>query len=278
MREDVSIIVMSCDAYSDLWHDFFVLKDLYWNKCEYPTYLVTNSKDCTENNVKTILCGDVLNWTGRLLYSLEQIHSKYVILMLEDYYISDYVDSKISEAITFIESNNVVYYKLEERTPLFTEYYGDSKFLKKIDANVEYGISLLTSIWSVDFLKKVINNEDYTAWEFEIKRNLKNDITHSLDGLCLCDTRNILHIEHMVQRGKYLREGLRRFKKKGYIIDYRQRGKLDIITSLYLDLHLYIRQNKQIFSLVRSLFSLFGIKSISEKYAEEIKKDENKYK
>ena len=105
MQSETAILVMSCDAYSDLWHDFAVLKKKYWADCEYPTYLVTNNTECKEEGIKTI-CGDDLNWTGRLLFALNEVKSRYVILLLEDYYITNTVDSKtVRDVVEFIKDN-----------------------------------------------------------------------------------------------------------------------------------------------------------------------------
>ena len=268
---------MSCDAYSDLWHDFFVLKNRNWTDCPFPTYLITNNKICEEDNVKTICCGDKLNWTGRLLYALEKISANYIFLLLEDYYISTPVNNDtINEILFFIEQKSVSYYKLEERANLNAGHYEGSKYLKKVDGSVEYGISLITSIWNVEFLKQVIGGEDYPAWEFEVRRNMDDDITHKLDALCLVDNRNVLNITHMVQRGKYIPKGLRKLKKLGYPINTDNRGKLSAFFSLYLKLYKRMRKSPHVFNLIRKAQHLCGFKSVSDKYMDEIK--QNKYK
>ena len=279
MDNNISIIIMSCDAYSDLWHDFFVLKEKNWQDCEYPTFLVTNNQVCGEKNVTTIKCGNELNWTGRLLKALEFIDSRYIILLLEDYYISDKVDSKeVKKVFSFIESNQVSYYKLEERAKLYANYYNGSNYLKHITKDVRYGISLVSSIWNVEFLKQVIGGEDYTAWEFEIKRNMPDDISRNLEVLCLSDSRNILKITHMVQRGKYLQKGLDELKSHHYIIDYHKRGKLSLLSNLYLNLYGVLRKNKHFYLLVKFISRSLGFKSLSDKYAEEIAENRERYK
>lgn len=186
---------MSCDSYKDLWPDFFALKRLNWPNCSYDTYLVTNNEVCEEENVKTIVCGDELNWTGRLQKCLNEIHADYVILMLEDYYISSKVDNfEVQKIVSFIKLNNVSYYKLETRGTRFPTTFGEESYIKSITPDIRYGISLITSIWKIDFLLEVLNGEDYTAWEFELLRNRPDDITKTTDKLCLCDERNILNI------------------------------------------------------------------------------------
>lgn len=276
MKKNCAILVMSCDAYSDLWHDFFVLKEKNWPDCPYPTYLVSNNQKCDERNVETICCGDELNWTGRLLYALEKVSADYILLMLEDYYISRPVSNDtLDDVFEYIGEKNVAYYKLEERANLNADYYEGCNYIKKVDGNVEYGISLLTSIWTADFLKQVIGGEDYPAWEFEVRRNMPDDVTRNLDCLCLVDNRNVLNIMHMVQRGQYIPSSISKLKALGYPINTKERGELGFMMMSYLKLYHQLRKTPFLFSLVRRVRSIFGAKSVSEKYMEEIK--HNKY-
>ena len=276
MQSETTILVMSCDAYRDLWHDFAVLKKKYWADCEYPTYLVTNNTECEEEGIKTICCGDDLNWTGRLLFALNTVKSKYVFLLLEDYYITNTVDSKtVRDVVEFIKDNNVKYYKLEERAWLDANYYNNSSYLKVIDDKVPYGISLVSSIWDVSFLQTILDGQDYPAWEFEVRRNQPNDISKGRNDLCLADSRNILQIEHMVQRGKYIRSAVKGVESRGDILT-KKRGLLSPLMCLYLDFHIWLKNYPSVFSFMTKCYKFFGGKTVSEKYMEEI--NNNKYK
>ena len=178
--------------------------------------------------------------------------------------------------VAFIQNNNVAYYKLETRGTSFPVQYQSESYIKVITSDIRYGISLITSIWRKDFLLKVLDNKDYTAWEFEIHRNEPNDLTKSTDELCLCDERNILHIVHVVQRSKYIPSALRKFAKRGYKINVSKRGKLSILFDIYLTVDERIKKYKKLHSFIISFFGKLGIKPIAEKYAIESKN--KKYK
>ncbi len=274
MKQNVAIVVMSCDLYKDLWKDFFKLKEKNWSDCPYNTYLVTNSKRVNDKYAKTITCGDELNWTGRLEKCLSLIPEKYIILMLEDYYISDVVSTtKVKHIVEFIEKKDVAYYKLETRGTQFPLVYDNSiPFLKIITPDIRYGVSLITSVWRKDFLLEVLDHNDYTAWEFEIHRNESDDITKFTHELCLCDERNILNIVHVVQRSKYIPSAIRALKKKGVNIDVSQRGKLSIPFDIYLSADKILKKYRKLHDVIIKVFAFFGKKSISEKYTNEIKK------
>jgi hypothetical protein len=40
--DNLAVIVVSCDLYSDVWKPFFTLFFKYWNDCPFPVYLTSN--------------------------------------------------------------------------------------------------------------------------------------------------------------------------------------------------------------------------------------------
>lgn len=48
----LAILVLSCDKYSDLWDDFFNLKDKFWPECPYSCYLATDTKEYNREGVQ----------------------------------------------------------------------------------------------------------------------------------------------------------------------------------------------------------------------------------
>jgi hypothetical protein len=97
--QDTSILVLSCDAYEDIWMPFFTLKDRYWKSCIYPTYIATETKDCPY--AKALKHNYPLNqWTRRIRESLAEIETRYVIMMDCDMFIRAEVNRRrISDCI-----------------------------------------------------------------------------------------------------------------------------------------------------------------------------------
>lgn len=84
---DVSVLIMSSDGYSDCWYPFYKLYKKYWNP-SYKTYLCSETKDCEYfETIKT-----QGSWTSRVRQALEQIDSKYVIFLLEDFFFHNIVN------------------------------------------------------------------------------------------------------------------------------------------------------------------------------------------
>lgn len=98
----LSFLMSSCDSYEDLWRPFFECIGKYWADISYPLFLNTEFKqfDGVGNlNVTTInqLKPGKMSWSARFRDVLLRIPSDYVFLVLDDFFLCDYVDD------TFIE-------------------------------------------------------------------------------------------------------------------------------------------------------------------------------
>lgn len=140
INDTLAIYVNSYDGSSDLWDTFFKIYDKYWSECPYHIYLVNNEKIYIHKNVKVINTGSEVDWFHRAIKSLDSIDSKYILFMLEDYFISKvYKQDEIDSILNFIKTNKIFYYQLSP------------KFLKKEDIlpvheHDEYPISLQPAI------------------------------------------------------------------------------------------------------------------------------------
>ena len=96
-NKDLAILVLSCDKYSDLWDDFFNLKEQHWPDCPYPTYVATDSVQYERPGVQVIHFGNIRTWTVCARKAIEKIDSHYIALFLEDAFIYKKIDSSIIE-------------------------------------------------------------------------------------------------------------------------------------------------------------------------------------
>lgn len=213
---DLTILVVSYDGYQDLWPDFFNCKNTYWPDCPFETVLANNTANVEFSDVRVINCGSDALWSTRTRQALGQINSKYVLFLLEDFYIAKKVDNNlVFGALELMKKQNIRYYKLLSLSKIRTTHFGGLKHLYAIPANYRYGISLMAAIWDTELLKEKVGVKDYNPWKFEIDRNdeaLQAD--SSLVGVY--DNRNILNICHMVVQGKYLPNALTKMRNRGY--------------------------------------------------------------
>jgi hypothetical protein len=237
-----AIIISSSDNYDDLWDNFFsnffsnfppIIKDVY---------LVNGVKPYLNTKVKTINTGENILFTKRLKKTLDSIDSEYVLFMLEDYFICEKVKiSNIVDILEFIQSNQIVYYKLDSFSNINGSSYNGKPYLKLIPKKLRYGISLQTSIWNKRFLLELIGDDNLSPWEFEKKISTKTIFHH--DNKIVFDSRNIIKISHMVTKGKYINRSKKRIRSSGYFVDNKMRKTHSFISEFLILIIFYLRKS-----------------------------------
>lgn len=160
----VSLVVLSCDAYSKYWDWFFALKNKYWADCPYPTYLITESKTCPHCETINV---DSDIWTERVRKGLFKIKNcSNVLTMLEDYFIRQKVDqSRIDEAEKWL-TKDVACINFEQNyraIPLEKDGWGLQK------NNQVYLNSTQPSLWRrITLMGRLKEKTDPWQWELKI--------------------------------------------------------------------------------------------------------------
>lgn len=91
---NTSVLIYSCDAYSDVWGPFFKLFFKYW-ECPYRVYITAETKRCYASGVTTINTEGT--WTERMQKAVREIPTKYVIGMCEDFFLRKRVKQQTIE-------------------------------------------------------------------------------------------------------------------------------------------------------------------------------------
>lgn len=86
-----SVIVSSCDAYSDLWPYFFRFMERHWSDAPRPVYLVSNFRTFNHPDVKTLCSGPDRSWGATIHAALEQIPDEFVAFLLDDFFLDQTV-------------------------------------------------------------------------------------------------------------------------------------------------------------------------------------------
>ncbi len=224
MKELLSILVLSCDNYHDIWDNFFDLKEKYWPDCPFQTYLVTESYNYHREGV-TIIHAAEGNWSTRYRYAVSQIQTPYICPFLEDFFISDTIEtSKIMEILQFVVKNKVDFINMDDgfcnilKRPNLQIV---DQFYAIIPKHLPYGVDTAASIWNKEYLLKTLGEEDYSAWQFELDRCLEAKTTEGIAGNIYLDLRQTLNVSKIpvVIQGKYYPLALKFFKKKGFNIN-----------------------------------------------------------
>lgn len=109
---DLAVLVLSCDKYSDLWNPFFVQFKKYFPTQDFPVYFGSNAKKCTEPGVIPLLTGDDPDWSTSLKRILAQIKEPKLFVILEDLLLAEPIHQESFEAaLTYLREKDALHIK-----------------------------------------------------------------------------------------------------------------------------------------------------------------------
>lgn len=181
LRDKVTVVVNTCDAYSDLWEMFYLALEEYWPNRTID--LIVNTELKTElgfeSNRVSVHNSTSQYWGERLIETLSDVDADYVITLYDDFIIEASFDESIIEnAIEWMEneSNISVFYlddlKLESVTD--SNYYDGFEL---IEPRADFRLNSAPAVWRKSELIKYTGKEDSPwAWEvFGTYRTQKNN-------------------------------------------------------------------------------------------------------
>ena len=118
MKKKYSILVNTCDSYSDAWPMFFHLLMENWVGDFPKIYINTESNEyiseVTGIDIVTLNHKDTESWGDRLLKCLEKIPDEYILMMLEDFYYENTIKTSIIDdcVLRMEEDKNIMAFEL----------------------------------------------------------------------------------------------------------------------------------------------------------------------
>lgn len=238
---DLVIVVNSTDHFEDCWYPFFKLFEIYWPDCQFPIILNTETKNflyhklnlqCSQNNLNSI--NRKLTWSESLINCLDKIKSKYILYLQEDYFLYDFVDSKmILEFFDIMNSEQYAHIRLMEIDDNKNGPYRPSvnyPLLWEIDQKANYRVGLQAGLWIKEKLKSYLRPNE-TAWEFERWGTLRSRKTkdrffcQNLDYFNRQGRLIFPYIPTGIVKGKWFEPAVFEiFEKHSIRIDYSIRG------------------------------------------------------
>ena len=221
-----SIVVMSCDRYSDLWTPFIECFERYWPSCRAPVYLVSETLS-SESNLffKSITCGAGTEWTDRLDICLDMIETEYIILLCDDYLLCDQVDNEMIDSFVSLAARfNVGNLRMlpNPKPPLI---FSEEFELGEYPRFTPYRIATQAGIWRTDFLKK-FKDMHASIWGFE---RIGSSISNQYDEKLICTLRHHFPFEDAVHKGKWEQAGIKLCERNNIEIDFSRRSAMQNI-------------------------------------------------
>ena len=205
-----------------------------------------------------------------MIDALKKIETEYVLLLLEDFFICDYVDNKkIKSAIQLMNSDRIDFYQLTTfgfiKNRYKGEFYKGNKQIKIISSERQYPINLQAAIWRKSFLEEKLGNGNYNAWIFEMEHI--NDTVNSDRITCLIDTSNMLNITHGIVQSKYLRAAKRKLNRLGCNITDAERPVFSVTEDFKYQLKKVMASviPKKFYPLAKKIGRRFGIDFVTDR-------------
>ena len=198
--DDLTILINSCYAYSDMWENTISLFKANWDDNS-EIVLLSDGSD-TEFNYKLKCVKSYLGeMSERIAKALKDIKTKYVFLTFDDYYLIKKADIKfIKDVVKFMEENNISYcgtafnIRNGKRKKCGDIKYIDSKLTEP------YEINLYPSIWNREDLISCLNeNNDIWTTEPSLTKQLKSNNKKAMILL----NKHVYPFLDVVRKGKY---------------------------------------------------------------------------
>tara|TARA_Y100000590_G_scaffold247159_1_gene277739 strand:+ start:442 stop:1197 length:756 start_codon:yes stop_codon:yes gene_type:complete len=196
-KYNLDILVISCDAYSDVWDVFFKSFHKHWIDCPLKLNLLTNNKSYDSNRVNIIKVGEDLSWSDNLLRAIKHLNNDYVLVLLDDLLLKNKISNNYFNQISnWVSENNPNYLRLciSNKPNNFDNLVG------KIPQVTPYKTSTMPCIWKKSILKDLLK-EGESAWDFEINGSKR---AYKYDGFYAV-YNNFISYKNGIIKGKWRR-------------------------------------------------------------------------
>lgn len=218
------VLVISCDRYADLWRPFFELFWRRWPDCAGPVYLGTNFERYDGPRVISLCVGADVNWAAGVIGMLDRIRADHVIVMLEDFLLTETVDNtRIERLIDIAVSERVGCLRLYSIFPPEGAVPGYPE-LGSFAPGHKWRITAQAGIWRVETLRRLLV-PGFTAWDFEL---VGNQMSEYMPDRIWGVMQPALVYDQAVEKGKWRPQGLATCEAAGVRVDLDRRGAFSI--------------------------------------------------
>lgn len=174
MTEKCAVYISSWDGYSDLWEPMVKIFYKHWADCPFNVFMGANQKTYSYNGAKTLQAPEGSNWTDRAKIHLDQIDAEYILMFLEDWFLTDKVDNDLINSLLL--QMDILEGKMLRLVP-------DAKPQKPVAGYPDIGILTVgqlnrtnthATIWRKDTLLDLMRAGE-SLWEFEVNGSIRSN-------------------------------------------------------------------------------------------------------
>lgn len=224
-KQQIGILISSCDNFRDLWEPYFTLFWRYWPDCPYPIYLITNYLRYDDDRVSSIQVGEDKNWSGNCRTALANFPHPYVLYTHEDFLLMKSVDTThIKRLVSFMQKSRAAYLRLYP-CPGPDVPLENTDEIGMISKGAPYRVSLQVALWRKDVLESLLV-ENETGWDMELKGSRRSDkidlpfLSVTMDPTTGRNTNPpISYFCTAVVKGKWLSDAVKFCRAEGIEVD-----------------------------------------------------------
>ena len=233
---ECTIVVSSCDKYSDIWDSFFYLLKKYWPDCKYNILLNTETLKYSYPGLSIVVVNyDKPNssWTERLANTVKQATSNQILLLLDDFFLCDYVDSSaIANCVKWLNNDSkIATFTLWAHgiDGIECEYKGFER--RPNDGKLK--VPAIAGVWNKSKLLSYLSHDE-NPWQWEInasdRSNQTSDEFYVMEFDPNCIEPYIFPYnfrKYGLIGGKWTPESAEFFKQNNMKMDFSTRGFYD---------------------------------------------------
>lgn len=211
---DTAFVVVSCDKYSTLWEPFFTCLSKYWPDCPFDKFLVSNHLDVSDKSVTVVKIGDDKSYSDNLRIALEQIDYEWIILWLDDVFISDNVQTeRLIHILTHVKQSGAVYLKLAADMPM--AYLPDpGEEVGPLPKGIKYRSAIGCTLYKKNTLLKLLTPKA-SAWDLD-RSTIADGLPEPFYALTPSASLNPpIKYSHLLIKGRWLIDSLPFLRREG---------------------------------------------------------------
>lgn len=215
MESKFSIIISTCDKFSDLWDAHIQLLNENWTDRNVDSFLVTDKPTKrTFENVTVVAAGESTEITERLRAVMPLIKTEYILFTLDDYFLTEKISTKaVLNDIEDMEEQRIDYMRL---SVLSKKNLKNRKAVEVADKIYlmdnwarEYVVSLYAGLWKKRFMEKTLH-ETLNAWQYEVALT---KMARDMQARCAVSCRQEFPVLDVIRKGKVLTKARAYFNK-----------------------------------------------------------------
>ena len=219
MRDNLSILLLSCDKYIDVVRKNLEFLDKYWSKCPYDIYIGVESAQLEYNGELKIhmLHFNGAFWSERVMNHLRALSADNVLIILDDFFVEECVNEDIiDEAYDLLVGDkriaNVVFAHISGEKD-------ETKMQSVFECRVKKSLSLLNwqiGIWRKDALLALMQSDE-NPWQSEIYGSLRARYLSDYEFYCIDSDLHMPLVYGrgwLIVRGKWNSNEIERLEEK----------------------------------------------------------------